>query len=86
MTDSKTVSRATDFPVEWANPDEARLFWTRETMHFPVPVSPLTATFEMAALDHGMSRALTEYSFPMTMPHKVINGYVYSAVAPRATE
>ena len=86
MTESQTVSRATDFPVEWANPEEARLFWTREMMHFPEPIGPLTETFEVAALGDGMERALVDYSLPIAMPHRVLNGYVYSAAAPRSTD
>ena len=30
-----------DFPVVWENPDDERLFWTREAMHFPNPVNAL---------------------------------------------
>ena len=72
-----------DFPVAWENPDDERLFWTRDAMHFPVPVNELEDEFSTRlAQENGFARACEAYDLPFRIrPHR-INYYLYTAVAP----
>jgi phosphohistidine swiveling domain-containing protein len=72
-----------DFPVNWENPDDERLFWTRDAMHFPAPVNELEDEFLIRiAQENGFSRATEAYDMPFRLRPRLINHYLYTAVAP----
>ncbi|CAA9442587.1 MAG: Phosphoenolpyruvate synthase [uncultured Rubrobacteraceae bacterium] len=72
-----------DFPVVWENPDDERLFWTRDAMHFPAPVNELENEFlTRLAQENGFARACEAYDLPFRIRPRRINYYLYTAVAP----
>ncbi len=72
-----------DFPVVWENPDDERLFWTRDAMHFPAPVNELEDEFLIRiAQENGFARATEAYGMPFRLRPRLINHYLYTAVAP----
>lgn len=72
-----------DFPVVWENPDDERLFWTRDAMHFPEPVNELEDEFlTRLAQENGFARACEVYDLPFRLRPIRINHYLYTAVAP----
>lgn len=71
-----------DFPVRWARPEEASLFWTREAVHFPQPVVPLFDAFAEAH-DAGFRAAFEAYGVALRAYHlRRIHSYVYSSAEP----
>ena len=72
-----------DFPVVWEDPDDERLFWTRDAMHFPYPVNALEGEFLVrVAQGNGFARAREAYDMPVKMLVRLVNTYLYSAPAP----
>ena len=65
-------------PVAWEAPDPA-LFWVHDRMHFPDPVTPLSAdmpTFE------GFNDAAAAAGRPVRMRRGRLHGYLYTAMEP----
>jgi rifampicin phosphotransferase len=81
MTDSSTLPIPTpgNFPVEWARPEDARLFWMHERMHFPEPVTPLTDAVWALVLS-GFTRAAAAYDMGLRFEGRRINSYHYEAI------
>src|SRR5215211_4426786 len=72
-----------DFPVVWEDPDDERLFWTRDAMHFPNPVNALEEEFLVRlAQGEGFARACEAYDMPIRLRARRINSYLYSASVP----
>ena len=72
-----------DFPLVWENPDDERLFWTRDAMHFPAPVNELEDEFLIRiAQENGFARPTEAYGMPFRLRPRLINHYLYTAVAP----
>jgi phosphohistidine swiveling domain-containing protein len=65
------------FPVQWPDPAMESLYWTWDQVHFPHPVTPLTATLETPAFTEGASRGLQAISIPLNFRQLSANGYVY---------
>ncbi len=62
-----------DFQVEWKNPDDAKLTWLHDPMHFPRPLLPLTGEF--------LDRMYSAYMSARTV---YVNGFAFStAPTPR---
>jgi hypothetical protein len=77
------ISTPPDFPVVWENPDDERLFWARDPMHFPKPVNALEDEFLIRlAQGYGFARAGEVYGMPVKMLVRRINTYLYTAAAP----
>jgi pyruvate,water dikinase len=78
-----TIPTPPDFPVAWESPDDERLFWTRDAMHFPNPVNELEDEFFVRiSQGNGFARATATYDMPVRMLVRRINNYLYSAVTP----
>lgn len=82
---------APDFPVIWQEPADAGLTWFRDGMHFPAPMTPLTASFLYECLEPGVAAACATLVSPLrTLRHTSFNGWVYNspvlAVAPEDIE
>ena len=72
-----------DFPVTWENPDDERLFWARDTMHFPDQMNELEGELSIGvAHTHGSTRASEAYEMPIRLRVRRINTYYYMAVTP----
>ncbi len=63
------VSYTDDFQVTWKNPEDAKLSWNFDPMHFPRPLTPLTGEF----LDRM-------YSAFMGARTVYVNGYAFSSM------
>jgi pyruvate,water dikinase len=72
-----------DFPVQWERPEEARLLWQWERMHWPAQVYPLEE-FVLAAVDGGFNAMAAASDMPVRFVSRAINSYVYQAIAPAA--
>ncbi|OGG55643.1 MAG: hypothetical protein A3F84_23825 [Candidatus Handelsmanbacteria bacterium RIFCSPLOWO2_12_FULL_64_10] len=70
-----------NFPVAWEGPDDERMLWVQDRMHFPEPVVPLEATLWDVAYE-GASRAMDAYEMPIRFKNRCMNTYLYMAVAP----
>lgn len=75
-----------DFPVEWENERDKELFWFFDDNHIPNPVSPMYFSL------HGWWGPTCEYMYRrfdvdsgVEWVARRINGYVYTAVVPRAS-
>jgi phosphohistidine swiveling domain-containing protein len=83
MQQQSKISTPPDFPVVWENPDDERLFWSRDAMHFPTPVNALEDEFLIRiAQGYGFARAGELYEMPVKMLVRRINTYLYTAAAP----
>src|SRR6266487_303777 len=71
------------FPIRWDQPGDEAQFWFQDLMHFPTPVTPLTATFQLPAFSAGSTRAIGRLSMPITgLRYTAFNSYVYGAAPP----
>ncbi len=75
-----------DFPVHWENPEDARLFWIRETVHEPRPSVPLRRTYSSNVIGAGIERVNRLFNFPGTSRSIVVNGYTFSTEIPDPPE
>ena len=50
----------TAFPIVWRDPADADLTWFRDAMHFPAPMTPLTAAFLRECLEPGIAAACSD--------------------------
>src|SRR5579872_3628355 len=70
------------FPIEWPDPADAQLFWQHDKMHFPHPVTPMTASLFVDSFFRGVNTAAEAYEFPIRMYPHVFNTYVFNAIVP----
>jgi pyruvate,water dikinase len=71
------------FPVTWADPQEAGLHWTFDRMHAPDPIPPLIFSIQEETFPAGWTAAAQSYALPVKeMRIRRINTYLYSAVVP----
>ncbi len=68
-----------DFPVSWNNPQEQQLTWTRNPVHFPEPITPMSFA---VALHEGINEPMGDYELPVRFRARRINSYYYSAMQP----
>ncbi len=84
-----STDTAAEFPVAWSDPADAALTWARDPMHFPAPVTPLSADFLIRCLVPGTSVACETLVSPLaTLRQAAFNSWIYIspqlAVAPEA--
>jgi len=82
VSPASSIPTPANFPVEWADPDDALLFWTRERMHFPAPVTPLSEDAWAVCLYSGFNRAWAAYDLGLRQIGRRINSYHYEAIVP----
>ncbi|HEY8490017.1 MAG TPA: PEP-utilizing enzyme [Dehalococcoidia bacterium] len=66
-----------DFPIAWADPEDASRLWVWEQMHYPHVVTPLTATLDVPAFEEGINRAARALGIAAETRARVFNGYYY---------
>ena len=54
-----------NFPISWARPDDAAMFWTTDPLHFPEPLHPLDFAFLVRAFRGGFNPAAQAYDLPI---------------------
>ncbi|MGH2770910.1 MAG: hypothetical protein ACRDJF_10385, partial [Actinomycetota bacterium] len=71
-----------DFPVVWEDPEDGKLFWQLDPMHFPAPV-PLLEFDLLFGMQRGFEHAFREYEIPVSGLRSCrINTFWYSAFVP----
>jgi phosphohistidine swiveling domain-containing protein len=79
----KAIEPPMDFPVVWEHPEDARLLWTLDRVHWPDPVLPLVFAIAGEALARGLTRAAEAYELPVSeIRVRRINTYRYQASVP----
>jgi|GEM_PF-191059 len=76
-----------DWPIEWNSPTEKKVFFVKDDMHVPQPISPLYAsTINWCDNEIGASCAYMyrRFSAPIgtEWPSKVVNYYLYHGMVP----
>lgn len=76
-------TQAPAFPVAWREPSDAAHTWFRDAMHFPAPVTPLTAAFLQECLEPGVAAACEAMHSPLaTLRHTSFGGWVFNCPVP----
>jgi rifampicin phosphotransferase len=70
-----------NFPITWETPDDAHLFWFRDQLHLPNPITPLDEEFARHVY-RGMSVIFERYEIPLRVRSRRFNTYFYWAVVP----
>ncbi len=70
-----------DFPVTWAQPEDAQYLWLRQRMHFPEPMKPLDEWLLRTEFE-GAQRAAQVYDLPITSAGRRFNTYAYAHITP----
>jgi pyruvate,water dikinase len=65
-----------EFPILWADPSDPELEWSREDMHHPFAVTPLSADYIRAIVD-GMAYGGRRIDRPFVMDVRFWHGYTY---------
>ncbi len=82
-TTDPTIPAPPDFPVEWADPDDERLFWVREVIHYPDQMTRLQETTWAETWLQGWYAAARAYDLPVVGPRELlVNTYLYTSMAP----
>ena len=71
-----------NFPVEWADPDEQKIPWQHDRMHFPEAMPPLEGEFWTRFM-HGMHLGMEHYEMPVQVATRPFNYWQYFGIFPR---
>lgn len=72
-----------EFPVAWTDPADAALAWTRDRLHNPGQISPLTFDVVARCFGTGASSAMRTFSVPLAgWESRRFNTYAYNTVIP----
>jgi pyruvate,water dikinase len=88
MTQLETTTAPTpiatppNFPIAWARPDDAAMFWTSDPLHFPEPLHPLDFAFIARAFRGGFNTAAAGYELPIRAEARRFNSYFYQSIYP----
>ena len=74
---SETVEIPVDFQVDWA-PEDGRLQWDWDDMHWPAPLAPLAQDFGLV-ICAGIDSAYAWFDVPWRLRARFIAGYAYLA-------
>ncbi len=67
-----------NFPVIWENPDDARLLWSLDRLHWPDPITPMFASYYTDIFNVGRMKAAQYYRRPTAALRAIrINTYLY---------
>ena len=69
------------FPITWELPDDAQLFWIRDQLHQPEPITLLDEEFA-SQVYRGMGVIFEQYEIPLRVRSRCFNTYLYWAVFP----
>jgi len=71
-----------DFPVDWKDPEDQRLFWSQGRMHHPDQLMPLEEAYLKEFIEYGFNAAADELGSMMRAKNLIINTYSYSSRVP----
>src|SRR3979409_991318 len=78
---SGVIPTPANFPITWEPPDDAQLFWFRDQLHQPEPITPLDEEFARHVY-RGMGMIFERYEIPLRVRSRRFNTYFYWAVSP----
>src|SRR5438094_83057 len=70
MEQSRPIVPPPGFPVKWEHPEDERLFWTHDRMHWPDPLP--VVSFDLM-IEDGVNPAAIEYDAPIRFDGRRIN-------------
>ncbi len=70
-----------DFPVDWAHPDEQKIPWQHDRMHYPEAMPTLEGEF-WSHFMHGMHLGMQHYGMPLQAACKPFNCWQYLGIFP----
>ncbi|MFQ6011466.1 MAG: PEP-utilizing enzyme [Nitrososphaerales archaeon] len=71
-----------DFPVQWEDPNDQRLFWTHDRIHNPEQLMALEEMFIQNFIEHGFNAAAEYFGSVMRAKNRIINTFSYSSRVP----
>ncbi|MCH7641901.1 MAG: hypothetical protein IIC30_01340, partial [Chloroflexi bacterium] len=71
-----------DFPITWANPEDANLPWMHDRQHAPGPITPLSGWVCENYWGKGSSAGLAAAGQPIGIRIAHINTYYYNSIFP----
>jgi len=74
-----------DFPVTWEQPDDERLFWNLDRMHFPDLLTPMDFALLRAAHEQ-LNWAFAHYGIPLSYSTRYVNYRWYLSVNPTVSD
>ncbi len=80
-----TLAAPAAFTVDWEEPGDAALTWTREDVHMDECRPALAADFVIQAPAFGLDRANLVFGPPARVRYRSVHGYLYAARVPEAT-
>jgi rifampicin phosphotransferase len=81
----RPIPAPADFPLTWEQPDDERLFWQVERMHWPDPMTPMDFAF-MRSAHEGFSWAFNHYGVPLAFSARHLNYRWYFSVNPTVND
>ncbi len=83
LTGGTPIIPPSDFPVVWANPEDAQYHWTRDREHMPDPITPMFDSVAALTASEGRRRTIAVYDEAILSRHdRVINSYDYTRLVP----
>ena len=71
-----------EFPITWERPEQEKMLWATDRMHFPEPVTPMMVAFAKS-FNEGFNRAAMASEVPLRLEHARLNTYFYISQVPR---
>lgn len=82
-TNSTPIVPPPDFPVVWANPDDAQAHWTRDREHMPNPITPMFNSVAALTAPEALRRIDSVYDEAIVRRrYWTINTYSYAHLVP----
>ena len=79
-----TLRAPAEFTVEWEDPADATLVWTREDVHMDACRPALSCDFVLEAPAFGLDKANDVFGPPARVRYRSAHGYMYAARVPLA--
>jgi len=79
------LGAAAEFTVEWDDPADAALTWTREDVHMDACRPCLSCDFVLQAPAFGLDKANDRFGPPARVRYRGVHGYMYAARAAART-
>ena len=77
----RPIPAPADFPVTWTHPEQARLFWVSDRIHFESPMGPL-ADGLVESIMLGFNTAAEQYDINLRLSFTHINTFLYASFNP----
>lgn len=81
LTAAAPIPTPPDFPVRWERPEDARLFWSMDRLHWPGPVTPLDTEVLLQTVWDAIE-IVAEVGMPLRGRAARVNTYTYTTMIP----